>query len=117
MKVGRDGHACAVLDNSLFVIGGYGAFRSVEIYNMLENTWNHEGPSLTRDLSYGHAVVYESRLFAVHRDGAIEELAGDWSGWKVVARVGEWGVWNNKYSIFYQLLWSLGRCSTADCNT
>jgi hypothetical protein len=47
MKYAREGHSCAVLGNNLFLIGGDGAPKSVEIYNMVEETWNHEAAGLT----------------------------------------------------------------------
>ena len=92
MKYARHGHSCAVLGNNLFLIGGYGAPKSVEIYNLLDKTWDHEAAALTSALSYGHALVHDGRLFAVHTDGEVERLAPDMSGWEMTGSVGEWGV-------------------------
>ena len=91
MKYARQGHSRAVLGNNLFLIGGYPTYKSVEIYNLLDQTWDHEAAALTSDLSYGHALVHDGRLFAVHTDGEVERLAPDMSGWEVVGSVGEWG--------------------------
>ena len=93
MKYARHGHSCAVLGHNLFLIGGYGdTGKSVEIYNLLDKTWDHEAAALTSALSYGHALVHDGRLYAVHTDGVVERLAPDMSGWEVVGSVGEWGV-------------------------
>ena len=70
MKYGRDGHSCGVLGNNLFLIGGFGdQGKSVEIYNLVEETWDHEAASLTSDLYQGHTLVHDGRLYAVHMDG------------------------------------------------
>jgi hypothetical protein len=90
MKYGRSGHSCAVLGNNLFLIGGYGAPKSVEIYNMVEETWNHEAAGLTSDLYYGHALVHDGRLYVVHTDGEVERMAAHMREWELVGSVGEW---------------------------
>lgn len=104
MKYGRDGHSCAVLGNNLFLIGGYGdQGKSVEIYNLVEETWDHEAASLTSDLYQSHALVHDGRLYVVHMDGEVEKLAADMSAWEVVGSVGEWGVtrYRDTYGPFY----------------
>ena len=99
MKYGRDGHSCGVLGNNLFLIGGYGdQGKSVEIYNMVEKTWNHEAAGLTNALSYGHALVHDGHLYVVHRDGEVERMAAHMREWEVVGSVGEWGrgLWDER---------------------
>ena len=90
MKYARHGHSCAVLGNNLFLIGGDGAGKSVEIYNMVEETWNHAAAGLTSDLSWGHALVHDGRLYVVHTDGGVERMAADMREWEVVGSVGKW---------------------------
>jgi hypothetical protein len=93
MKYARHGHSCAVLGNNLFLIGGDGdTGKSVEIYNMVEETWNHEAAGLTSALSFGYALVHDGHLYVVHTDGEVERMAAGMREWEVVGSVGEWGV-------------------------
>ena len=96
IKYPRYGHSCAVLGHNLFLIGGYPTYKSVEIYNLLDQTWDHEAAALSSDLSYGHALVHDGLLYVVHTAGEVERLAADMKKWEVVGSVGGWGVGGNR---------------------
>ena len=93
MQNGRRYHACTVLGNNIVVLGGRGAPTSVEFYDLLKDEWT-AGPDLAREMSYGHATVHDGRLFAVHVDGLVMEMAGDRTAWIKTkgAPFGSWGV-------------------------
>ena len=78
MTRSRASHACAVLDNSIYVIGGEGAETSVERLDLSSLTWNSE-PSLPFDADFygGQAVVYNSAIYLLHWDGKVYKLYGN----------------------------------------
>jgi len=78
MTRSRASHACAVLDNSIYVIGGEGAETSVERLDLSSLTWNTE-PSLPSGAGFygGQAVVYNSTIYLIHWDGKVYKLYGD----------------------------------------
>lgn len=83
MQHRRRAHACTLLGNNIIVLGGDGAYTSVEIYDMLEDKWT-TGPDLDRKMYYGHATVHEGRLFAVYKDGLVLKMAEDRTAWTEV---------------------------------
>ena len=83
MNTSRQGHACAVAQNQLWVIGGYGT-ATVEIMDITTKVWRN-GPDLPREMYGGQAVVYSGELYAVHNEGQVWRLAKD--VWETVATI------------------------------
>jgi len=65
----RWGHTCAVLDNTVYVIGG-SAYDSVEMLSLDSNSWVY-GPSLPGDAYDAQTVVYNDKLYVFETKGMI----------------------------------------------
>ena len=89
MKHARRGHSCVLVDGQLFVIGGYGADKSVEVMDVSSGTWR-DGPSLDGSHIYGQAVVHDSVLYVLYKDGKVVKLT-DGKKWEDVASIGSIG--------------------------
>jgi hypothetical protein len=85
----RYGHSCGLLDDQVFVIGGAGAEKSVEVVDVSSGMWS-EGPSLDASHSYGHVVVHDSVLYVLYKDGKVVKLT-DGKKWEDVASIGSIG--------------------------
>jgi hypothetical protein len=89
IKQPRVYHSCLRMGGEIFVIGGYGAGKSVEVLNISSQTWR-EGPSLPADHYFGQAIVYDSVLYVLNKDGTVLELT-EGEEWKNVASLGSIG--------------------------
>merc|ERR1712129_444328 len=91
MTSAREGHACVVHQEYLFVIGGAGAWTSVEKMELSTNTWE-AGPGLDTNFYYGQAIVYQDTIFLVYKDGKVVKLNTE-DKWEVVTdlRLGDAG--------------------------
>ena len=88
MNTPRRVHACAVVQNQLWVMGGCRT-ATVEIMDITTKVWRN-GPDLpTHDMYGGQAVVYREELYAVHDEGQVWRLTGD--GWETVANITGYG--------------------------
>ena len=78
MTIPRATHACAVLNNSIYVIGGDDSTTSVERLDLSTMTWNTE-PSISADLDFfgGQAVVYDSTIYIINWAGKVYKLYGE----------------------------------------
>ena len=85
MNHARYAHSCVLVDGQLFVIGGYGAEKSVEVMDVSSGTWR-DGPSLDVNHIWGQAVVHDSVLYVLYRDGKVVKLT-DGKKWKDVASI------------------------------
>ena len=85
----RRGHSCGLLDGQLFVIGGSGAAKSVEVMDISTQAWR-EGPFLDASHSWGQAVVHDSVLYVLYKDGKVIKLT-DGKKWEDVASIGSIG--------------------------
>ena len=89
MNQARRGHSCGLVDGQLFVIGGYGAEKSVEVMDVSSGTWR-DGPSLDVNHIWGQAVVHDSVLYVLYKDGKVVKLT-DGKKWEDVASIGSIG--------------------------
>ena len=89
IKHPRVGHSCVRRGGEIFVIGEKGAYKSVEVLNISSQTWR-EGPSLPASHSLGQAIVYDSVLYVLYKDGTVVKLT-EGGEWENVARVGNIG--------------------------
>ena len=79
IKHSRRGPSCLRMGGEIFVIGGSGAEKTVEVLNISSQTWR-EGPPLTASHSSGQAFVYHSVLYLLNIDGTVVKLTegGEW---------------------------------------
>ena len=89
IKHSRRGPSCLRMGGEIFVIGGSGAEKTVEVLNISSQTWR-EGPSLPASHSLGQAIVYDSVLYVLYKDGTVVKLT-EGGEWENVARVGNIG--------------------------
>ena len=89
MKQARRAHSCVLVDGQLFVIGGYGAEKSVEVMDVSSGTWR-DGPSLDARHIYAQAVTHDSVLYVLYKDGKVVMLT-DRKKWEDVASIGSIG--------------------------
>ena len=89
MATPRKFHACAVLDDHIYVLGGTG-LSSTEIMDLTTNTWT-SGPELPEDFKYGQGVTFQDTLYAISMQGTVYKLDDDKAGWTEVATVGNIG--------------------------
>ena len=87
MATARDGHACVVHQDYLYVIGGYGAYTSVEKMKLTSLTKWEAGPGLDTDFWAGQAIVYQDTIFLVYKDGKVVKLNTE-DKWEVVIDLG-----------------------------
>merc|ERR1712179_623750 len=66
-------HTCAVLDNTVYVIGGRSHHTSVEMLSLDSNSWVY-GPSLPDDATDAQTVVYNDTLYVLEGNGLIYRL-------------------------------------------
>jgi len=66
MKTKRAYHACAVLGNSIYVIGGHEAETSVQRFDVSSLTWVEE-KEITPGIKSRHAVVFDSAIYLIGR--------------------------------------------------
>ena len=68
---------------------GHEARASVEVLNIATHQWR-EAPSLPRSFYWGQALVYQSTLFAIYRDGLVVKLLAN-ETWNEVQQIGSIG--------------------------
>ena len=86
IKHSRRGPSCLRMGGEIFVIGGSGAEKTVEVLNISSQTWR-EGPPLPADHYSGQAIVYHSVLYVLNWD----VIKGDGT----VVKLTEGGEWEN----------------------
>ena len=89
MKLARRYHSCQLLKGDLVVMGGKGAYTSVEILNISSLIWR-TGPSLSTSFYKSHSLVFQSTLFLLNVDGKVVKLTND-EKWEDVANIGDVG--------------------------
>ena len=92
IKHSRRGPSCLRMGGEIFVIGGSGAEKTVEVLNISSQTWR-EGPPLPADHYSGQAIVYHSVLYVLNWD----VFKGDGT----VVKLTEGGEWENVASLGY----------------
>ena len=85
MKKWRSGHACVILADNIFAIGGAGE-DSVQIFSLSSKTWR-EGPKLPSALYRGQAVVSNGTIFVIYKNGDVLQMERDQRGWRNVATI------------------------------
>ena len=93
MAQARDQHACVAMEVNFYMIGGYGTQFSMEIMK-ISTKERKAGPRLDKGYSGGQAVVHNSSIYLVYKEGNVRKLTPD--GWEVVAHVG-WIGWRPVY--------------------
>ena len=97
MESKRRAHACAVLNNKVYIIGGkYKTegytikLNSTEIYDLETETFQC-GPELPAPLVFGRAFVYKEELFILYPTGKLYTLENTLNSWtfKVDLETGE----------------------------
>ena len=86
----RSYHACALLEDEIYVLGG-SKDDSTEVLNVSSHTWT-SGPGLLKSgqniNQYGQALTYKGSLYFISREGRVDKLNPDKSGWSTIARIG-----------------------------
>ena len=84
-------HSCAVLEDSVYVMGGLGE-ASTEILSLAGagNTWTG-GPALPAHVEpdVGQAVVYHGSVYFIDKLGHVIQLSQDKTGWTELTDVGQ----------------------------
>ena len=86
MKKWRYGHACVILADNIFAIGGDDGGDTVEIFSLSSKTWR-EGPNLPSALNYGQAVVSNGSIYVIYKNGDVLQMERDQRGWRKVATI------------------------------
>ena len=95
MKHARYSHQCEMVNENLFVFGGYGE-QSVEmlrISDTAQDGWR-TGPTLTNRFRWGQSVIFKDILYLVDMDGQVVKMVDD--KWEEVASIG----WNGYRPVF-----------------
>jgi hypothetical protein len=91
MENSRGKHSCSIINNRLVVLGGQGAYGSVETLDLEQNMWS-AGPGLTAKFYGGYSFVDDGQLYAVYGEGKVMWMAEVRNTWVKVADVGRWWV-------------------------
>ena len=80
-------HACTVLDNYIYVLGGHEAMLNVESLDVSTMTWESL-PDLSFHLSGGQAFTYQSSVYVVeeYRNGTVARL-NETNQWDVITEL------------------------------
>ena len=79
LATSRRGHACAVLGDHVYVMGGSVGV-STEIYSLTSNTWTY-GPNLPSGMDHGQGLAYDGSIYFITSDTKVIRLQSDNSGW------------------------------------
>ena len=95
MAYGRTRHACALLDNWIYVIGGGVEILDTEILDLGTNTWSY-GPQLPKYF-FGKAITFKDTIYAININLNVFKLNDDKNGWIEVSP-------NDNYNYYYSLI-------------
>ena len=89
MATARYDHTCAVFEEKIWVLSGYGG-TSVETYNIASNSWS-SGPSMPSSVTRGQVQVFNTDLYlANYADGKVWKLENN--AWVDVTTIGRFAL-------------------------
>ena len=89
MAIPRRSHACTVLGDKVYVMGGYGVELSTEIMSLTGNSWA-PGPALPDGVEAvaGQAVAHDGSIYFISTYLQVLRLKSDNSGWTEIRAKG-----------------------------